>query len=388
MSSSPGVSLPVGVMGSERSEEAGSARQALREPLQPLRGPSNGGSIVSLPLGSVTKEKNMSPYRKSQVRRALKVAFRMGVLLLVGASAARAMEVTVVGNAVILSGPVVGDELATVINAFAGNAAVDVAVLRNSWGGHALTGYRVGELFRDRGITTAVSGYCVSSCSRMFLGGRQRVFTDDYPAFQTFVGFHGHYDSSGRLDPQSVAANGLYRWIVKYSDGKADEALLQRWINIQNGRGAANFFHPDLTASRTASVFFCDGSERNRPLGCEPLATNALDRGVITDTRRLSSPDQSTLPHRVRAQIHPASGYAAVDDLSKVPLDSTEGINNYKLFLDSSVPRAFAVSASRRHWAWNQGINNASEEAVRRCAERAGQACTLYAVDESVVYRP
>jgi hypothetical protein len=233
-----------------------------------------------------------------------------------------------------------------------------------------------------------VSGYCVSSCSRMFLGGRQRLFTDDYPPLQTFVGFHGHYDSAGKLDVRSVRANDLYRWIIKYSDGKADEALVQRWINIQDGRGAANFFHPDVAASRTASVFFCDGSERNRPLGCEPLATNALDRGVVTDTRRLSSPDQATFPHRLRAQMNPASGYAAIDDLGKIPLDSTEGINNYKLFLDSIFPRAFAVSATRRHWAWNSGANNASEEALRRCAERAGQACTLYAVDETVVYKP
>jgi len=322
-----------------------------------------------------------------QFHWTLTAGFCAGALL-VGASSPRAMEVTVVGNTVILSGPVVGDELAKVKNAFAQNPAVDMAVLRNSWGGDAWTGYRIGEMFRDKGLTTAVSGHCVSSCSRMFLGGRQRLFTDDYPAIQTYVGFHGHYDAAGRLNAQSVLANGLYRWILKYSDGKADEALVQRWINIENGRGAANFLHPDVAAGRTASVFICSGSERNRPLGCEPLATNALDRGVITDTRRLSSPDQATLPHRLRARSRPPSGHAGIDDLGKIPLDLAEGIDNYKRFLDSAVPRAFAISATRRHWAWNTGTNDASEAAMRRCAERAGQACTLYAVDESVVYKP
>ena len=29
-------------------------------------------------------------------------------------------------------------------------------------------------------MRTAVSGYCYSSCSRMFLGGSARYFTDDY----------------------------------------------------------------------------------------------------------------------------------------------------------------------------------------------------------------
>jgi hypothetical protein len=27
----------------------------------------------------------------------------------------------------------------------------------------------------------------------MFLGGRTRSFTDDYPAEYTHIGFHGHY---------------------------------------------------------------------------------------------------------------------------------------------------------------------------------------------------
>ena len=321
-----------------------------------------------------------------QVSLILKVGFSIGALL-VGASEVRAMEVTVDGYAVILSGPVVSDDLVKVQNVFAQHPEISFAILRNSLGGHAPTGYRVGELFRDKGITTAVSGHCISSCSRMFLGGRQRLFTDDYPPAQTFVGFHGHYDLAGRLDIQSVRANDLYRWIVKYSDGKADKALVQRWINIENARGAANFLHPDVATGRGASVFICSGSEQNRPLGCEPLATNALDRGVITDLRRLSSPDQARLPHRLRAQMHPPSGYAEIDDLGKVPLDSADGIDNYKRFLDSRVPRAFAVSATGRHWAWNVGTD-ASEVALRRCAERAGQACTLYAVDESVVYKP
>ena len=95
---------------------------------------------------------------------------------------------------------------------------------------------------------------------------------------------------TGRLDVRSVVAQRLYQWIVKYSDGKADEALVRRWINIERSARAANFFHPEVATVRSASVFFFDGSEGKRPLGCERLSTNALDRGVITDTRRVSSP--------------------------------------------------------------------------------------------------
>ena len=199
-------------------------------------------------------------------------------------------EVTVMGNTIILSGPVRGDELPRVKKAFAQNPAIQLAILRNSWGGHAPTGYRLGELFRARGMTTAVSGYCVSSCSRMFLGGRERVFTDDYPPEQTFVGFHGHYDAKGKLNAQRVAEYGLYAWIIKFSDGKADEALVRRWITLPRASGAVNFYHPDLAASHKASVFVCDASERNWPLACASLPTDALERGVITSSRRISSP--------------------------------------------------------------------------------------------------
>lgn len=310
------------------------------------------------------------------------------VLLLVGTPMASAMDIRAVGNTIILSGPVVGDELARVGDAFVRNPSINQAVLRNSWGGDAWTGYRVGELFREKGITTLVSGHCVSSCSRMFLGGKERHFTDDFPAERTFVGFHGHYAANGRLDAGSVRSLNLFAWILRFSDGKADEGLVRRWISIERNTGAVNFLHPDIAPRRESSVYFCQGDESNRPLGCAGLPTNALDRGVITDIRRISSPDKDELPHVLRAKKHPPSNFAEIDNPAKVPLDNAAGISNYRLFLASSAPRAFAVSATRQHWAWNTGSEDVSDRALQRCAERAGQACKLYAVDDAVVYWP
>src|SRR5215468_6997874 len=57
-----------------------------------------------------------------------------------------------------------------------GSPAITTVILRNSQGGNAPAGYQVGQLLRERGVRTAVSGYCYSSCSRMFLGGRTRSF--------------------------------------------------------------------------------------------------------------------------------------------------------------------------------------------------------------------
>ena len=143
-----------------------------------------------------------------------------------------AMELKVVGNQLILSGRVVGDEPGKVREALANSPEIDTVILRNSPGGDAPAGYQTGQLLRERGLRTAVSGYCYSSCSRMFLGGSTRYFTDDYPAEDTHIGFHGHYHADGHLNAALMAQYGLRDWIIKYSDGKADANLVERWINI------------------------------------------------------------------------------------------------------------------------------------------------------------
>lgn len=298
------------------------------------------------------------------------------------------MELSKFGNTIILSGPVNGGEWALIKDAFATNPNIDLVILRNSHGGEAGTGYEVGEFFRQKGVTTAVSGYCISSCSRMFLGGKKRIFTDDYPLNKTRVGFHGHYDAHGDLNGASVIRGGLFDWIVKYSDGKADPELVRRWIAIKKNKGAAYFFPPDLATTAGTSVFFCDGLQRHKITDCEPIQTDALQRGVITDTKRIHSPDQAALPERLRAIQFPASGYAHVSDLARIPLDNAAGIEQYKRYLDASSPKAFAVSSNRKTWGWVAGSgNDVNAQALKRCEERAGQSCVLYAVDDNVMYR-
>ena len=54
---------------------------------------------------------------------------------------------------------------------------------------------------------------------------------------------------------------GLRDWIIKYSDGKADPVLVERWINIPYSRGMIHFFHPGLVKRAGASTFMCQGDE-------------------------------------------------------------------------------------------------------------------------------
>ena len=207
-----------------------------------------------------------------------------------------AMQLKVVGNQLILSGRVVGDEPGEVTEALAKSPDIDTVVLRNSPGGNAPAGYQVGQLLRERGLRTAVSGFCYSSCSRMFLGGRTRYFTDDYPAERTEIGFHGHYYPNGRLNANLVSRYGLRDWIIKYSDGKADLQLVERWINIPYSRGMIYFFDSALVSRDGASTFLCQGDEPTRvAFACEPIAKTALDLGVVTSLEIVHSADQAEI---------------------------------------------------------------------------------------------
>jgi hypothetical protein len=219
----------------------------------------------------------------------------LGALVLLPISAP-AMELKVVGNQLILSGRVVGDEPAEVAGALAKSPEIDTVILRNSPGGNAPAGYQVGQLLRERGLRTAVSGYCYSSCSRMFLGGRTRYFTDDYPAENTNIGFHGHYYANGRLNAGLVSQYGLREWIIRYSDGKADPQLVERWINIPYSRGMIHFFHPLLVKHGDASTFMCQGDEPTSSVfACEAIGKTALDLGVVTSLDIVHSTDQGEI---------------------------------------------------------------------------------------------
>jgi hypothetical protein len=206
---------------------------------------------------------------------------------------AQGMELKIIGSQLILSGPVVGDEPGKVRDALAGAPGVETVILRNSPGGDAPSGYQVGQLFRERRLRTAVSGYCYSSCSRMFLGGSARHFTDDYLPESNNVGFHGHYDRMGHLDADRVRHYGLRDWIVKYSDGKADLALVERWVNIPYSRGMIHFFHPGLVKRAGASTFMCQGDESpGSVFDCEPVGKTALDLGIVTSLDLVHSADR------------------------------------------------------------------------------------------------
>jgi hypothetical protein len=67
-------------------------------------------------------------------------------------ASASAMSVKILGDQLILSGRVVDGDHARVKEALGADPGVRTAILRNSPGGHAGSGYAIGELFRTLGV--------------------------------------------------------------------------------------------------------------------------------------------------------------------------------------------------------------------------------------------
>lgn len=205
-------------------------------------------------------------------------------------SPASAMEARVTGDQLILSGAVVDGDAVRVRVALQ-NPGITTVILRNSQGGDYPTGYRVGDLIRERGLRTAVSGYCYGPCAQMFLGGRSRYFTDDFGP-QTNVGFNGHYYDDGLLDQASVKQYHLRERVISYTDGKADPNLVDRWLYMPSSQGMIHFYNPAARRGAAATLL-CDSIDANGgATGCDPVRRTALDLGIVTSLDTLHSADR------------------------------------------------------------------------------------------------
>ncbi|QYF92336.1 prolyl oligopeptidase family serine peptidase [Massilia sp. PAMC28688] len=78
--------------------------------------------------------------------------------------------------------------------------------------------------------------------------------------------------------------------------------------------------------------------------------------------------------------------FARVDDIDAVPYLSEQGRAAYREYLGKMTPRAFAVSASGA-WCWAEEGEEPDTRALATCAQKSGQPCQLYSVDDYVVWQ-
>jgi hypothetical protein len=202
--------------------------------------------------------------------------------VLLNATTAVAMTMTVSGDQLILTGRVVPDDTAQFRALVESHPNVKTVVLWNSPGGAGSANDAITLMIEERHLDTVVAGYCVSACAMIFLAGTNRAFGDLEPLATTSLGFHGSYARGELAREQRLQA--LKARVIERTGGKIDPALVQRWLHLADERNTIRFRFPgDGSAPAT---FFC-------PLGrfpntgnytnCEAIPnTDALSAGIIT----------------------------------------------------------------------------------------------------------
>lgn len=104
--------------------------------------------------------------------------------------------------------------------------------------------------------------------------------------------------------------------------------------------------------------------------------------------KALSLPTAVTLAQYARPKrmaVPNPSGFAALDAVDKLPHVRQAGLDGYRVFLEKTNPRAFAI-APNGSWAWANGGDDPLQRALDNCDRKSGGGCHLYAVDEQVVW--
>jgi dienelactone hydrolase len=100
--------------------------------------------------------------------------------------------------------------------------------------------------------------------------------------------------------------------------------------------------------------------------------------------QELGLPTQASVVLADEARPVP-SDFAALQNVEAVPYLQDQGRRAYRAFLGKGMPRAFAIAPSGA-WSWAEDGDDPVAQVLVNCARSAAMPCTLYAVDDAVVW--
>jgi hypothetical protein len=193
-----------------------------------------------------------------------------------------AMTLEVVGHQLFATGPVVDDDIARFEDALR-NPAVNTLVLVNSPGGDLWNGMRIARLVVARDLTTVAAGSCISSCSLIFMGGKERLFSDAFRPGQTLIGFHGPHDrNTKRVLPDHAVQ--MYAFYKQRMGDRFQHEVVNRMLYEMDDAGALLRVY-DMGRPPARAPFHCRSATIARS-ACTPMPNaDALSLGVITSAQ-------------------------------------------------------------------------------------------------------
>jgi hypothetical protein len=232
---------------------------------------------------------------------------------------------------------------------------------------------------QGHGVSTKIVGECDMFCARLFIAGKTREFGQDSGPEPARLKIQVPVDFETKLIERKFPNTqiALYEKLLpeftkKYRD------LLVRGFTLPVDTTGGVFIGPE-------SAKYCATLKTGN---CEDYAgLNAFAMGLTTSKER--SP--VVLPERFPAPV--PTGYAAIDELTKLPTGDAQTLARYTKFLSypNSEDRAFAISEnetlkiSLSTWGTLNG-EDAAGRALRLCEEKAKARCRLYASGRDVVW--
>lgn len=207
----------------------------------------------------------------------LMLALAMGFI-----SSAHAVQLKIDGNRIVVSDRFYGDgDFDAFLQLVNSNPQIRTVLMRNFYGGIQLvTVIGVANFIREKGLSTEVSGACISACAIAFLGGVSRRTAPDANPKGTFVGFHGAY-RNGLIakDWEMTITNALRR----LSGGRMNENIIRDAYNLDQNGYVAFYDGRRYRRADGTSIFRCAGNERKKTHDCPGLkGTDAYTQGIYT----------------------------------------------------------------------------------------------------------
>lgn len=208
------------------------------------------------------------------------------------ACSAQAMQFRRVADTLIMSGPVVGDDLARLRDQLM-QPGIRLVLLHDSPGGDLWNGYQLGNRIHAEGLPTAISGKCESACALIFLAGRERSFTDGRAPTRTMVGLHGAHAIEGHRALTELGPR--MAWVIRSRTGsKYPGELLKRTVYPRDPDDMVYAFFPGMfpREAKGRGVMQCLRQADTR-FQCTMIdGLDALGIGLITNPRVLHLPGE------------------------------------------------------------------------------------------------
>ncbi len=193
---------------------------------------------------------------------------------------ASAMTLETQGNQVFATGPV-DDDFRKFEDAFA-KPGIDTVVFVNSPGGDLWTGLRVGRMIADKGYKTVIAGSCVSACSIMFMGGKERRFSDAFRPNLTYIGIHGAHNKDTKQVNSQAQPQIFAFYKLNMGDKFNSSVMNQALYDMEDAGSLLRVFDP-VRSSKT-EPYHCVSSQTLREKCTKFPNTDASNLGIITHT--------------------------------------------------------------------------------------------------------